>query len=86
MNWCTCQSINIKKNDKVPVCVDFRNLNLATPKDEYVVPVMDMLVDSMVNNGILTFIDDYSIYNQIFIAKEDAHKIVFRFLSAIGIF
>ena len=25
----------IKKNGKIRVCIDFRNLNLATPKDEF---------------------------------------------------
>jgi hypothetical protein len=25
----------LKKNDKLKICVDFRNLNNATPKDEY---------------------------------------------------
>ena len=27
----------IKKNGQVRICIDFRNLNLATPKDEYVI-------------------------------------------------
>jgi len=76
----------IKKNIKVHVCVDFRNLNLATPKDEYVMPISNMLVDSTTNNGILTFMDDYSGYNHIFIAKEDVQKTAFRCYYAIGIF
>ena len=36
----------MKKNGKLGVCIDFRNLNLATPKDEYPMPVCDLLVDS----------------------------------------
>ena len=40
----------MKKNEKLRVCVDFRNLNAATPKDMYVMPIVDMLVDSTANN------------------------------------
>nr|CAE04998.2 OSJNBb0093G06.6 [Oryza sativa Japonica Group] len=36
----------IKKNGKVRVCIDFRDLNKATPKDEYPMPVTDQLVDA----------------------------------------
>lgn len=29
------------------VCIDFRNLNVATPKDEYPIRMAEMLVDSV---------------------------------------
>jgi hypothetical protein len=35
-----------KNTGKVRICVNFRNLNLATPKDEYPKPIADLLVDS----------------------------------------
>ena len=35
-----------KKDDKVRFCVDFRNLNKASPKDDFPLPHIDMLVDS----------------------------------------
>ena len=34
----------MKKNGKLRVCVDFKDLNVATPKDMYVMPIADMLV------------------------------------------
>ena len=37
----------VKKNGKLRVCIDFKNLNLATPKDEYPMPVADQLVDAV---------------------------------------
>ncbi|XP_050211888.1 uncharacterized protein LOC126662045 [Mercurialis annua] len=43
----------MKKNGKLRVCVDFRNLNLATPKDEYPMPVADMLIDRAAGHTIL---------------------------------
>src|ERR1044072_3507386 len=33
----------IKKNRTLRVCINFRDLNAATPKDEYSMPVADML-------------------------------------------
>ena len=53
----------MKKNGKIRVCVDFRDLNVATPKDMYVMPIADMLVDSTVNNELLSFMDGFFGYN-----------------------
>jgi len=75
----------IKKNVQVWVCTDFRDLNLVTPKDEYVMPIADMLVDVVAKHGFLTFMDGHFGYNQIFMA-EDVHKITFCCPSALGIY
>ena len=45
----------MKKNGKLRVCVDFRDLNAFTPKDMYVMPIVYMLVDSITNNELLSF-------------------------------
>ncbi|GKV19432.1 hypothetical protein SLEP1_g29693 [Rubroshorea leprosula] len=71
------------KNGKLRICVDFRNLNLATPKDEYPMPIADLLVDGAARHRILSFMDGHSGYNQIFIAEEDIPKTAFRCLGAI---
>ena len=39
-----------KKNGKLRVCIDFRDLNKATPMDGYPMPVADMLVDAAVGH------------------------------------
>ena len=54
----------IKKNGKLRVCVDFRDLNVVTPKDMYVMPIDDMLIDSTENNELLSFMDGFSGCNQ----------------------
>ena len=74
----------VKKNGKLKVCIDFRNLNTATPKDEYPIPIADMLVDSASCHEILSFMDEDSGYNQIFIAEDDMSKTAFRCPGAIG--
>ncbi|XP_058198560.1 uncharacterized protein LOC131314085 [Rhododendron vialii] len=76
----------IKKNGKVRICIDFRNLNTASPKDEYHMPVVDHLVDATAGHRFLSFMDGYSGYNQIFIAEEDTHKTAFRCPGYIGLF
>ena len=70
VNWLSNIVPVIKKNEQVRICMDFRILNLATPKDEYVMSIVDILVDVAANNGILTFMDGYSGYNQIYLTKD----------------
>src|SRR3954471_5840413 len=60
----------IKKNGSLRVYIDFRDLNAATPKDEYLMPVSEILVDSAAGLEYLSMLDGYSGYNQIFIAED----------------
>ena len=48
-----------KKDDKVRVCVDFRDLNKVSPKDDFPLPHIDMLVDSTVRHSMLSFMDGF---------------------------
>ncbi|XP_025632955.1 uncharacterized protein [Arachis hypogaea] len=74
----------MKENGKLRVYNDFRDLYNATPKDEYFIPIADMLIDSAAGNEILSFMDGYSGYNQIFIAEDDVAKTAFRCPGALG--
>jgi hypothetical protein len=65
--------------------VDFRNLNRATPKDEYPMPVAEMLINAAAGNKIPSFMDGNASYNQIFMALEDIHKTAFRVPGAVGL-
>jgi hypothetical protein len=61
-----------KKNmDKIKICVDFWNLNRAMPKDEYLMPVADALINNASDNKIISFLDGNAGYNQIFMTEED---------------
>ena len=66
-----------KKDYKVRVCVDFRDLNKANPKDDFPLPHIDMLVDSTIGHAMFSFIDGFSSYNQILMALEDREKTSF---------
>ena len=74
----------IKKNGTLRVCIDFRDLNAATPKDDYPMHVAEMLVDSADGHEYLSMLDGYSRYNQIFIVEEDVSKIAFPCPEALG--
>jgi hypothetical protein len=75
-----------KKDGRWRVCVDFRDLNRATPKDEYPMPVAEILINAAAGHKILSFMDGNAGYNQIFIAPEDIHKTAFRVPGAVGLF
>ena len=66
-----------KKDGKVRFCVDFRDLNKASPKDDFPLPHIDMLVDSTAGHPMLSFMDGFSEYNQILMAPEDMEKTSF---------
>ncbi|KAL6344262.1 hypothetical protein AAG906_037827 [Vitis piasezkii] len=44
-----------KKDNKVRVCVDFRDLKKASPKDDFSFPHIDMLVDNTTGHSMLSF-------------------------------
>ena len=76
----------MKKNGKLRVCVDFRDLNAITPKNMYVMHIVDMLVDITTNNELLSFMDSFSRYNQILIDVDDISKTAFRCPGSLGTF
>src|SRR3954464_7320042 len=84
VEWLANIVLVIKKNGSLRICIDFRYLNKATPKDEYPMPVAEMLVDSAAGFEYLSMLDGYSGYNQIFIAEDDVSKTAFRCPGAIG--
>ena len=66
-----------KKDGKVRMCVDFRDLNKASPKDDFPLPHIDVLVDNTAGLALLSFMDGFSRYNQIKMAPKDMEKTSF---------
>jgi hypothetical protein len=75
-----------KNTGKIWICMDFRNLNRATPKDEYLIPIADLLINSTSGNKVISFLDGNAGYNQIFMVKEDVSKTAFRCPGFVGLF
>ena len=52
-----------KANEKWRICVNFTNLNKVCPKDSFLLPRIDQLVDSTAGHKLLTFMDAFLGYN-----------------------
>jgi len=57
--------------------VDFRNLNKASPKDDFPLPHIDVLGDNAACSSTYSFMDGFSGYNQIKMASKDKAKTTF---------
>jgi hypothetical protein len=66
-----------KKQGTIHVCVDYRDINKACPKDNFPTPFVDQIVDDCVGSEIFSLMDGFSGYNQINIVPEDQHKTTF---------
>jgi hypothetical protein len=50
-----------------------------TPKDEYPMLIVGVLITSASSNKIISFLDGNTDYNQIFMVREDVSKTAFRY-------
>jgi len=66
-----------KKDGKVRICVDYWDLNRASPKDNFPLPHINILMDNTTNFALFSFMDGFSGYNQIKMAPEDMEKTTF---------
>ncbi|GJR92811.1 reverse transcriptase domain-containing protein [Tanacetum coccineum] len=77
--------VMVKKHDGTwRMCVDFKDLNNACPKDCYPLPEIDWKVESLCGYPFKCFLDAYKGYHQIKMAKEDEEKTAF--ITSQGIF
>ncbi|GJT25271.1 reverse transcriptase domain-containing protein [Tanacetum coccineum] len=72
------------KNWRWRMCVDFKDLNKACPKDGYPLPEIDWKVESLCGYPFKCFLDAYKGYHQIKMAKKDEEKTAF--ITSQGIF
>ena len=66
-----------KKNGEIRLCVDFRNLNRASLKDNYPLPKMDHILQKVVGASRMSMMDGFSGYNQVARFPEDQKKTAF---------
>ena len=59
------------------MCVDFTDLNKACPKDPFLMPQIDQLVDATVGHSWMSFLDGFQGYHQIPLALDDQEKTAF---------
>ena len=66
-----------KKDGKVRICVDYRDLNKVYMKDDFSLPHIDVLIDNATACAMYSFMDGFSRYNQILMAIIDKAKTAF---------
>ncbi|GJZ24479.1 reverse transcriptase domain-containing protein [Tanacetum coccineum] len=83
-DWLSNPVMVKKHDDSWRMCVDFKDLNKACPKDGYPLPEIDWKVESLCGFPFKCFLDAYKGYHQIQMAKEDEEKTAF--ITSQGIF
>jgi hypothetical protein len=66
-----------KANGKWRMCIDFMDVNKACLKDEFPLLRIDSLVDAVATLELMSLLDCYSGYHQIWMKKEDEPKTSF---------
>lgn len=67
-----------KKSHDIRICIDFRNLNRACQKDNFPLPNMEKILQSVVGSELMSFLDGFLGYNQILVHPDDRLKRTFR--------
>ena len=66
-----------KKSGEIRLCVDFRNLNQLSLKDNYPLPKMDHILQRVVGSQRMSMLDGFSGYNQVVVHPQDQEKTTF---------
>jgi hypothetical protein len=69
--WLSPIVVVLKKNWIFKICVDFKNLNVATKKDPYPLPFTYEVINTVFKHEVYTFLDGFSRYHHICIASKD---------------
>jgi len=83
-NWVANIVPVTKKNGKIWVCIDFRDLNEACPKDKFPLPNTDVMIDNTCGFERMSFIDGFSGYNQIKMYPDDEKHRSYR--TPLGVY
>lgn len=68
----------VPKNDgKVKICIDYRDLNKESPKDNFPLPHINVLVDNTAQFSVFSFMVRISGYNQMKMSPADMEKTTF---------
>ena len=62
LEWLANTVVVKKKNGKWRVCIDFTDLDKASPKDPFPIPQIDQLVDATVGHPRMSFLDAFQGY------------------------
>jgi len=63
LDWVSNLVTTRKKTREIKLCVDFRNLNKVSLKDNYPLPEMDHILQRVVGSSRISLLDEFSGYN-----------------------
>jgi len=66
-----------KKNGDIRLCIDFHDLNWVSVKDNFPLPFMDSILQQVTGSEMMSLLDGFSGYNQVFINPRDRYKTTF---------
>jgi hypothetical protein len=75
--WVSNLVVVRKKTCEIRLCVDFKNLNVSSKKDNYPLPNMEHLLQRITGSTMMSLLDGFSGYNQVWVNKDDRHKTAF---------
>ena len=81
--WVSNSILVNKKQGTIRVCMDFRDMNKACPKDNFPTPFIYQILYECVGSEVFSFMDGFSGYNQIQIKPKDQHNTMFIFSGVI---
>ena len=69
-----------KKTGEIRLCINFKNLNRASLKDNYPLPRMEHILQKVMGSKRISLLDGFSGYNQVLVLPEDQLKTAFTTL------
>jgi hypothetical protein len=63
-----------KKTGEIRLCIDFRNVNKFSLKENYPLPKTDHILQKVVGSSRISLLDGFSSYNQVLVHPEDQEK------------
>jgi hypothetical protein len=66
-----------KKSGEIRLCVDFKNINKCSLKENYPLHKMDHILQRVVGVHIISLLDGYFGYNHIAVCEDDKEKTTF---------
>ena len=76
-DWCSPMAVAMKKNGKVRICVDLRQLNRAVKRERYTFPTIQDIASKLEGATIFSSLDAASGYHQLPLAKDSAKLTTF---------
>ena len=84
LEWLANIILVTKKNGQIRVCINYRDLNGACPKDEFLLAILQVMIDNTCGFKQMIFMDGFSSYSQIKMHLEDEKQTSFQAIITLS--